>query len=130
MGKEEADPDNIVEHAGYSDESAKELEQHKAINKLDVLSGFAEIPVATAYRIGGKLTHDFPMTLQELNDAEPVYETFPGWDEDLTTARSLEELPDAARRYIETIERLVDVPSALLSIGPGRDETIVRRDLF
>ncbi len=101
-----------------------------AINKLDVLSGFAEIPVATAYRIGGKLTHEFPMTLQELNDAEPVYETFPGWDEDITTARRVEELPDAARRYIETIERLVDVPSALLSIGPGRDETIVRHDLF
>ena len=101
-----------------------------AINKLDVLSGFAEIPVATAYRIGGKLTHDFPMTLQELSDAEPVYETFPGWDEDITGARSVEELPDAARRYIETIERLVEVPSALLSVGPGRDETIVRRDLF
>lgn len=101
-----------------------------AINKLDVLSGFAELPVVTAYRINGKLTQDFPMTLQELSDAEPVYETFPGWSQDITQARSIEELPDAARSYIETIERLVEVPAALLSIGPGRDETIVRRDLF
>ncbi|MFP6659997.1 MAG: adenylosuccinate synthase [Myxococcota bacterium] len=101
-----------------------------AINKLDVLSGFAEIPVATAYRIDGKLCHEFPMTLDEVRRAEPVFETFPGWNEDIQGARCLEDLPDAARHYVEVIERLVDVPAALLSVGPGRDETIVRRELF
>jgi len=73
----------------------------------------------TAYRINGKLTHEFPMTLEELRAAEPVYETFPGWSEDLQGARRIEDLPDTARRYIEAVERLVGVPSALLSVGPG-----------
>ena len=101
-----------------------------AINKLDILSGFAEIPVATAYRIDGKLTDDFPMTLDELEKAEPVFETFPGWTEDITGAQSVEELPDNARRYIESIERMIDVSAAFVSIGPGRDQTIARTDLF
>ena len=103
---------------------------HLAVNKLDILSGFEEIPIATAYRIDGKLTKDFPMTLDELVAAEPVYETLPGWTEDITGARELGDLPDAAQRYIETIERLVDVPAAFVSVGPGRDETICRQDLF
>ena len=101
-----------------------------AINKLDILSGFAEIPVATAYRIDGKLTDDFPMTLDELEKAEPVFQTFPGWKEDITGAQSVEELPDNARRYIESIERMVDVSAAFVSIGPGRDQTIARTELF
>ena len=101
-----------------------------AVNKLDVLSGFPELPVASAYRIDGKLTREFPMTLDELARAEPVYETLAGWSEDLTAARDLADLPDNARRYIEHIEQLVDVPVAFVSIGPGRDETIARSDPF
>ncbi len=101
-----------------------------AMNKLDVLSGLAEIPVATAYRIDGKLTHEFPMTLDEVARAEAVYETLPGWSEDVTGVRRYDDLPDAARRYVERIESLVDVPVDLLSVGPGRDETISRRDPF
>ena len=101
-----------------------------AINKLDILSGFAELPVATAYRVDGKLTYDFPMTLDEVTRAEPVYETLPGWSEDITGARSFEDLPDNARRYIQHVERLVDVPVAFLSVGPGRDETIDLSDPF
>ena len=70
------------------------------------------------------------MTLEELVQAEPVFETFPGWTEDITGARTIDDLPGAAQRYIETIERLVDVPVAFVSVGPGRDETIARVDLF
>ena len=101
-----------------------------AVNKLDVLSGLAEIPIATAYRIDGKVTEDFPMTLDELARAEPVYETLPGWTEEITGVRSFEALPANARRYVERIEALVDVPVDLISVGPGRDETIARRPLF
>ena len=101
-----------------------------AVNKLDVLSGLEEIPVARAYRIDGKLTHEFPMTLDEVARAEAVYETLPGWSEDLTPLRRYEDLPGAARRYVERIESLVDVPVDLISVGPGRDETISRRDPF
>ncbi len=101
-----------------------------AINKLDILSGMDEVQVATAYRIEGKLTKDFPMTLEELEGAEPVYESLPGWSEDIGQVREFRDLPENARRYIEQIERLVDTPAALISVGPSRDATIVRVDLL
>ena len=101
-----------------------------ALNKLDILSGLPELPVATAYRIDGKLTDEFPMTLGELSRAEPVYETLPGWSADLSQARRWEDLPDAARRYVGRIEALIDVPVELISVGPGRDATIARSDPF
>lgn len=101
-----------------------------AVNKLDVLSGLDELPVATAYRIDGKLVHEFPVTLEELARAEPVYETLPGWREDLAAVRRYDDLPANARRYVERIEALLDVPVDLISVGPGRDETILRRPLF
>jgi adenylosuccinate synthase len=101
-----------------------------AMNKLDILSGFDEIPVAVAYRIEGKLTRDFPMTLDELERAEPVYESYPGWSEDVRGARRFEDLPDAARRYVEAVQQMIDVPVAFLSVGPGRDETIELSDPF
>ena len=98
-----------------------------AVNKLDILSGLPEIPLARQWKIDGKLTDDFPMTLPELERAEPVYETLPGWSEDVSGKRRYEDLPGNARRYIERIETLVDVPVDLISVGPGRDETIYRR---
>ena len=76
------------------------------------------------YRIDGKVVEQFPMTLDELERAEPIYEIFPGWSEDISGATRLEDLPDNARRYIDAIQRLVDVQISLLSVGPGRDETI------
>jgi adenylosuccinate synthase len=101
-----------------------------AMNKLDVLSGQGTLKIATAYRIDGKLVHEFPMTLRELERAEPVYESHPGWREDLRGCRRYEELPAAARAYVERVEALVDIPVELISIGPGRDETIARLDPF
>jgi len=101
-----------------------------AMNKLDVLSGIGEIRIATAYRVDGKLTNAFPMTLAELERAEPVYETLPGWDEDITGCRRYADLPSAARSYVERVEALVAVPVEIISVGPGRDETIARVDPF
>jgi len=101
-----------------------------AVNKLDVLSGFDEVPIAVEWRIDGKLTGDFPMTLDEVARAEPVYETLPGWSEDITGVREFDALPANARRYIERIEAGTEVPVDLISVGPGRDETICRRAPF
>ncbi len=101
-----------------------------AVNKLDVLRGLAEVPIVTAYRVNGKLTHDFPMTLDEVERAEPVYESWPGWSEDVTGAREVGDLPDAARRYVDRVEALAGVAVELISVGPGRDETIVCSSLF
>jgi adenylosuccinate synthase len=101
-----------------------------AVNKLDVLSGFDEIPLAVEWRIDGKLTQDFPMTLEEVARAEPIYETMPGWHEDITGVREFDALPDNARRYVERIEAGLEVPVDLISVGPGRDQTISRNILF
>ncbi len=101
-----------------------------AINKLDILSGFDELKICTAYDIDGKITEDFPMTLAETERAKPVYETLPGWQEDLTGLTSIEQFPDNARSYIARIEAIAEVPAALLSVGPGREETIILRELF
>jgi len=101
-----------------------------AINKLDILSGFDELKICTAYDIDGKVTEYFPMTLGEAERAIPIYETMPGWSEDLTKLTSLEQFPENARRYIERIEALAEIPAAVLSVGPGREETIILRELF
>jgi adenylosuccinate synthase len=101
-----------------------------AVMKSDVLSGFEELLVATRYRIDGKVVEQFPMTLDELERAEPIYESFPGWTEDISGAKSVDDLPDNARHYIDAIERLVDVQISFLSVGPGRDETITLVDPF
>jgi adenylosuccinate synthase len=101
-----------------------------AMNKLDVLSGMDEIQVATTYRLDGGLTDDFPMTLEELERAEPVYETCAGWSENIRECRSFEDLPRNARDYVQRVEALAGVPVEILSVGPGRDETIARNRPF
>jgi adenylosuccinate synthase len=101
-----------------------------AVNKLDVLSSTGEIQIATAYRVDGKVTEEFPMTLGEVARAEPIYERHAGWDEDLSGCRRFADLPAAARAYVERVEALVGVPVELISIGPNRDETIARNDPF
>ncbi len=101
-----------------------------AINKLDVLSGISEVKIATSYRVDGKLTEQFPVTLAEIERAEPVYESHPGWSGDLSSCRDFEDLPETARNYVNRVEALVGVPVELISIGPGRDATIARTDPF
>jgi adenylosuccinate synthase len=101
-----------------------------AVNKLDVLSGLDEILVATAYRVDGKLTEEFPMTLAETMRAEPVYESHEGFHEDISGCRRFEDLPRAARAYVDRVEALAGVPVELISVGPSRDETIARTDPF
>ncbi len=96
-----------------------------ALTKLDVLSGFDTIPVCVAYE--GIADDDFPATL---DDAVPVFEHVPGWKGDLAGCRSISELPENALRYVKRIEELVGVPVELVSVGPGREETIVQGDLF
>jgi adenylosuccinate synthase len=101
-----------------------------AINKLDVLTGTGEIPIATAYRVDGKLVEEFPMTLAEIERAEPVYETHPGWTDKISDCRSFEDLPETAQAYVSRVEALAGVPVELISVGPARDQTIARTDPF
>jgi len=101
-----------------------------AVNKLDVLSELDEVLIATAYTVDGKRTEEFPMTLGEIERAVPIYESHPGWTGDLTGCRRFEDLPQTARDYVDRVQALAGVPVELISVGPGRDETISRTDPF
>jgi len=91
---------------------------------LDVLSGLPELKLCVAYDIAGERRTHFPSDAFELEQCQPVYETIPGWAEDITAARRLTDLPAAARRYIDRIAELVGLPVSVVSIGPDRDQTI------
>ena len=96
-----------------------------AVTKLDVLAGLDEIKVCTAYRVDGKTTDRFPNDLPTLERAEPVYESFPGFEGDLGAARALGELPADARAYLDAMAALIGVPVSTVSTGPRREETLV-----
>jgi adenylosuccinate synthase len=92
---------------------------------LDVLSGLPELKLCTAYDIDGERTTHFPSDSFQLERCRPVYETIPGWQEDITTARKLGDLPAAARRYIDRIGELVGLKVSVVSVGPDRAQTIL-----
>ncbi|MFI5254504.1 MAG: adenylosuccinate synthase [Candidatus Limnocylindrales bacterium] len=98
------------------------------LNKLDILSGLAEIRLCTAYRIDGVRVDAWPLSLAQLERAEPLYETFPGWSDELGEARAMSDLPHAARDFVDALEARAGVPVALVSVGPERTQTIVRGD--
>ncbi len=95
-----------------------------AIMKLDVLSGLSELKIATAYKINGKITQDYPHAIFDFAKARPVYETWKGWQEDITGAKKWSDLPVNARRYLKRIETLMGTPVKILSIGSKRNQTI------
>jgi adenylosuccinate synthase len=101
-----------------------------AISKLDVLTGLPEIRVCVAYKSEGRVLREFPASTRVLEGCEPVYKIFPGWDESIVDAQSLEDLPGAARDYIRWIEDQIEVPADLVGVGPERDATIERADPF
>jgi adenylosuccinate synthase len=92
---------------------------------LDVLSGFEELKICTAYDIDGHQTTRFPSHVDDLRRAQPVYETLPGWKEEITDCRSFDQLPASARTYLRRVSELVGQPIEMVSVGPERDQTIV-----
>ncbi len=96
------------------------------MTKTDVLSVMDEIKICTAYEIDGERTGVFPALTGKLERITPVFETHPGWKTDLTACRGWDDLPEAAQRYVERVEELLDVPVAVVSVGPGREQTIMR----
>jgi len=102
-----------------------------AVLKLDVLTGLPEVKVCVGYRTpdGREVAH-FPASLALLESCEPIYETLPGWSESLVDARTLDELPAAARDYVLRIEAALGVPADLVGVGPSRDATIERANPF
>lgn len=94
------------------------------VTKLDVLSAFERIKVCVAYEFEGERYDEFPPNQTIFNKCKPIYEELPGWSEDITAAKTMEDLPKEARTYLESIEGLVNVPVSWASVGPGRDEIV------
>jgi len=94
------------------------------VTKLDILSGFETLKVCTAYRAEGEMFEDVPPHQSLFHVAEPVYEELGGWVEDLTAARRVEDLPPAARTYLNRLAELVGVPISVVSVGPGREQSL------
>jgi len=101
-----------------------------ALTKIDVLSGLPTLRICTGYEYQGRHYDEVPASAQVLEGLTPVYEDLPGWPERLTDLRSLDALPTNARRYVERIEQLVGVPVKMISVGAGREETILIRPSF
>lgn len=101
-----------------------------AITKLDVMGGLDKIRFCTGYRCGDKVLSEFPLSQEVLEGCEPVYEEMPGWQEDISGVRSFEELPQAARNYLNRIKELTGVDLFLVAVGPRRDETILLQEAF
>ena len=101
------------------------------ITKLDVLSGIPVLKIATKYKTeDGKIIDYFTSSTTKLYNYEPMYEELEGWTEDITHARSYDELPDNAKKYIEFIEKHLGINVYLVSVGPERTQNIIRKELF
>ena len=102
-----------------------------AITKLDVLTGLDKIKICVGYKTpAGDYTHAVPADIRILSGCRPVYEEFPGWKEDISPARKMDELPLSARKYLNRLEELVQAKISLVSVGSGREETISLKDPF
>jgi adenylosuccinate synthase len=101
-----------------------------AITKLDVLGGLEELKICTGYEVKGNRLNEFPASLKVLAECTPLYETLPGWSEDISTIRQFGDLPQTTKTYLKRVEELTETPIQIVSVGPGRDETIVLKNPF
>lgn len=100
------------------------------LTKLDVLTGWDKIPVCVAYEIDGKRSDELPMTQTEFHHAKPIYENLPGWKEDISGARTIEDLPANARAYVKYLEEISGTRISAIGVGQDRDATISLHDLL
>jgi adenylosuccinate synthase len=100
------------------------------LTKLDVLTGWERIPVCVAYEVGGRRFDEMPMGQTDFHHAKPVYEYLEGWTEDITGARTLEDLPKAAQAYVKAVEEMSGAPISSVGVGPDREQTLQLRPLL
>ncbi|MFF7258005.1 adenylosuccinate synthase [Streptomyces microflavus] len=94
------------------------------LTKLDVLTGWEQIPVCVAYEIDGKRVEELPYNQTDFHHAKPIYENLPGWSEDITKAQTFDDLPKNAKAYVKALEEMSGAPISAIGVGPGRTETI------
>jgi adenylosuccinate synthase len=100
------------------------------LTKLDVLTGWERIPVCVAYEIDGVRVEELPASQSDFHHAKPIYEYLPGWKENISKAKSVNDLPKNAQEYVKFLEKISGAKISAIGVGPGRDETIVVRDLI
>jgi adenylosuccinate synthase len=100
------------------------------LTKLDVLTGWEKIPVCVAYEIDGKRLEELPASQSDFHHAKPIYEFLPGWNEDISKAKSLDQLPANAKAYVKYLEEISGAPVSAVGVGPERDQTISVRELI
>jgi len=100
------------------------------LTKLDVLTGWQKIPVCVAYEIDGLRVEELPASQTDFHHAKPIYEYLPGWSENISKAKSVADLPKNAQEYVKFLEKISGAPISAIGVGPGRNETIVVRDLI
>ena len=100
------------------------------LTKLDVLTGIEEVPICVAYDVDGVRHDQMPLTQTEFHHATPIFETMPGWSDDISQARTLEDLPENARRYVQRLEELAGCRISAVGVGPDREDTITVHDLL
>ena len=103
---------------------------YMAVTRLDILDGFDEIKMCTAYKIDGEVINEIPASLKVLAKVEPVYETFEGWKTDISNVHRYEDLPLNAKKYLERMAQVTGIKLGIVSVGPNRDQTIVLADIF
>jgi len=101
-----------------------------SLNSLDVLTGIETLKICVAYRYQGQIIENYPASLKILSECEPVYEELPGWGEDITNCKSIDELPVNARMYLERVSQLTGIPLSIFSVGPDRTQTNVLRNVY
>ena len=94
-----------------------------SLNSLDVLTGLKTVKICTGYKYRGEVITHYPASLKMLAECEAVYEEMPGWSEDISAAKTLEELPATTRYYVERVAELTGVPIAIFSVGRNRSQT-------
>ena len=100
------------------------------LTKLDVLDDLDEIPVCVAYDVDGERFDEMPMSQSDFHHAKPIYETFPGWKEDISGCRTFDDLPKNAQDYVLALERMSGCRISVIGVGPDREQSIVRHDLL
>ena len=101
-----------------------------SLNCIDVLSGLDTVKICVAYDLDGERIDYYPASLEQLKRCEPIYEELPGWEEDITGCRSLDELPENARNYVRRVGELVGVRISTFSVGPGREQTNILESVW
>ena len=100
------------------------------LTKLDVLDGLSKINICVGYQLNGEEIKNFPLDISRLEDCEPIYKEFLGWEDSTIGITKYEDLPDNARHYIESIEKILKIPVDIISTGPDREQTIIRQNPF